>query len=121
VSLRTLAIDVSTNLDRQLQKWWVLLWELGLGQAAYIDVQDAEATDPAVAAEMKKRRTFRTFSYRGIELEKLLDLSNEDVRYSALNRRDAQLTLCVLYSSSRSSTPVHGDASSAVSSASRWA
>lgn len=29
---------------------------------------------------MKKRRTFRTFSYRGVELEKLLDLDNEDVR-----------------------------------------
>ncbi|KAG8682734.1 ribosomal protein S15 [Ceratobasidium sp. 395] len=27
---------------------------------------------------MKKRRSFRTFSYRGVELEKLLDMSNED-------------------------------------------
>jgi hypothetical protein len=33
-----------------------------------------------VAADMKKKRTFRTFSYRGVELEKLLDMSNEDVR-----------------------------------------
>lgn len=33
-----------------------------------------------MAAELKKKRTFRTFSYRGVELEKLLDLSNEDVR-----------------------------------------
>ena len=39
----------------------------------------AEATDPKVAAELKKKRTFRTFSYRGIELEKLLDLGNEEV------------------------------------------
>ena len=39
----------------------------------------ADATDPRVAAELKKKRTFRTFSYRGIELEKLLDLSNEEV------------------------------------------
>ena len=37
---------------------------------------DHEITDPAVAAELKKRRTFRTFSYRGVELDKLLDLSN---------------------------------------------
>lgn len=37
-------------------------------------------TDPAQAAEMKKRRTFRTFSYRGVELDKLLDMDNEDVR-----------------------------------------
>lgn len=41
---------------------------------------DADITDPTVAAELKKRRTFRTFSYRGVELDKLLDLSNEDVR-----------------------------------------
>ena len=40
----------------------------------------ADATDPQLAAELKKKRTFRTFSYRGIELEKLLDLSNEEVR-----------------------------------------
>jgi small subunit ribosomal protein S15e len=40
----------------------------------------ADATDPKVAAELKKKRTFRTFSYRGIELEKLLDLGNEEVR-----------------------------------------
>ena len=32
------------------------------------------------AAELKKKRTFRTFSYRGVELDKLLDLSNEEVR-----------------------------------------
>ena len=42
---------------------------------------DHEITDPAVAAELKKRRTFRTFSYRGVELDKLLDLSNDDVRF----------------------------------------
>ena len=39
----------------------------------------ADATDPQLAAELKKKRTFRTFSYRGIELDKLLDLSNEEV------------------------------------------
>ena len=43
----------------------------------------ADATDPQLAAELKKKRTFRTFSYRGIELDKLLDLSNEEV--GALN------------------------------------
>lgn len=39
----------------------------------------ADATDPHLAAELKKKRIFRTFSYRGIELDKLLDLSNEEV------------------------------------------
>ncbi|KAF4611030.1 hypothetical protein D9613_006847 [Agrocybe pediades] len=38
----------------------------------------AEVTDPQVAADLKKKRTFRTFSYRGVELDKLLDMSNED-------------------------------------------
>jgi hypothetical protein len=40
---------------------------------------DSNVTDPQVAADLKKKRTFRTFSYRGIELDKLLDLSNEEV------------------------------------------
>lgn len=40
----------------------------------------ADVTDPKLAAELKKKRIFRTFSYRGIELDKLLDLSNEEVR-----------------------------------------
>ncbi|KAJ6538600.1 hypothetical protein B0H10DRAFT_2219376 [Mycena sp. CBHHK59/15] len=39
---------------------------------------DANVTNPSVAAELKKKRTFHTFSYCGIVLEKLLDLSNED-------------------------------------------
>ena len=39
---------------------------------------DSEITDPTLAAELKKKRTFRTFSYRGIELDKLLDLSTEE-------------------------------------------
>ncbi|KAI0343254.1 ribosomal protein S19 [Trametopsis cervina] len=39
---------------------------------------DADVTDPTLAAELKKKRTFRTFSYRGVELDKLLDLSNEE-------------------------------------------
>ena len=47
-------------------------------------------TDPAQAAEMKKKRTFRTFSFRGIELDKLLDLSNEefvDIVHARARRR----------------------------------
>ncbi|EEB09081.1 40S ribosomal protein S15 [Schizosaccharomyces japonicus yFS275] len=40
----------------------------------------AESHDEAVrAAELKKKRSFRTYSYRGIELEKLLDLSAEQL------------------------------------------
>ncbi|KAF8954181.1 hypothetical protein BDZ97DRAFT_1928659 [Flammula alnicola] len=38
----------------------------------------AEITNPQVAADLRKKRTFCTFSYRGVELDKLLDLSNVD-------------------------------------------
>ncbi|KAG6910030.1 hypothetical protein DXG01_013754 [Tephrocybe rancida] len=48
---------------------------------------DSTVTDPALAAELKKKRTFRTFSYRGVELEKLLDLSNEDLVHARARRR----------------------------------
>ncbi|CAE6464965.1 unnamed protein product [Rhizoctonia solani] len=41
-------------------------------------MSDNEVTDPQHAADLKKRRSFRTFSYRGVELEKLLDMNNED-------------------------------------------
>lgn len=34
--------------------------------------------DAAAAAEKKRARSFRKFSYRGVELDRLLDMSNED-------------------------------------------
>ncbi len=34
--------------------------------------------DAAAAAELKRKRTFRKFTYRGIELDSLLDMTNED-------------------------------------------
>ncbi|KAI1326260.1 ribosomal protein S15, eukaryotic/archaeal [Xylariaceae sp. FL0255] len=36
--------------------------------------------DPVAAAEIKKKRAFRKFSYRGVELENLLELSSDDLR-----------------------------------------
>lgn len=51
---------------------------------------DAEFTDPVEAAELKRKRTFRKYSYRGIELDKLLDLSNDqfiEVRSSQVPTR----------------------------------
>ena len=48
-----------------------------------------------MAADLKKKRTFRTFSYRGIELDKLLDLSNEEVRtHSDLSFPIMQVLTC---------------------------
>ncbi|KAG5219903.1 ribosomal protein [Salix suchowensis] len=47
----------------------------------------AEVTDPQVAADLKKKRTFRTFSYRGVELDKLLDMNNEDLVHARARRR----------------------------------
>lgn len=35
--------------------------------------------DPAKLAELKKKRRFKTYFYRGIEVEKLLDLTHKDL------------------------------------------
>ena len=46
--------------------------------------------DEAAAAEARKKRSFRKFSYRGIDLEQLLDLSTEqlvDLVHSRARRR----------------------------------
>ncbi|KAI3322789.1 putative 40S ribosomal protein S15 [Xylariaceae sp. AK1471] len=40
----------------------------------------ADEYDPVAAAEMKKRRAFRKFSYRGVELDNLLELGSDDLR-----------------------------------------
>merc|ERR1711964_216329 len=37
-----------------------------------------DSYDAAAAAELKRKRTFRKFSYRGVDLDDLLDMSNED-------------------------------------------
>ena len=41
--------------------------------------RSAMADDEAAALELKKKRTFRKFSYRGIDLENLLDLTAEQI------------------------------------------
>lgn len=41
---------------------------------------DAEALTSEQVAEMRKKRTFRKFTFRGIDLDKLLDLSMEASR-----------------------------------------
>ena len=35
--------------------------------------------DEAAALELKKKRTFRKFTYRGVDLDQLLDLSHEQL------------------------------------------
>merc|ERR1712061_581797 len=37
------------------------------------------ADDDQKAAELKKRRTFRKFTYRGVDLDQLLDMTNEQL------------------------------------------
>merc|ERR1712027_198649 len=37
------------------------------------------ADDEQKAAELKKRRTFRKFTYRGVDLDQLLDMSSEQL------------------------------------------
>lgn len=40
----------------------------------------ADEFDDVAAAEARKKRSFRKFTYRGVELEQLLDLGTEQVR-----------------------------------------
>ena len=35
--------------------------------------------DDAAAAELRKRRTFRKFTYRGVDLDQLLDMNNDQL------------------------------------------
>merc|ERR1712066_379363 len=37
------------------------------------------ADDEQAAAELKKKRTFRKFTYRGVDLDQLLDMNNEQL------------------------------------------
>jgi small subunit ribosomal protein S15e len=53
---------------------------------------DAEAIH---AAELKKKRQFRKFSYRGVDLEDLLDKSSEEVNRSKIRCSNLQLTQLV--------------------------
>jgi small subunit ribosomal protein S15e len=39
----------------------------------------ADEQDAAAAAELKKKRTFKKYSYRGVDLEQLLDLTSEQL------------------------------------------
>merc|ERR1712186_96645 len=48
---------------------------MGLFRLAFkVTMADAEQ-----AAELKKRRTFRKFTYRGVDLDQLLDMNNEQL------------------------------------------
>merc|ERR1712156_1169631 len=40
---------------------------------------EATMADAEQAAELKKRRTFRKFTYRGVDLDQLLDMNNEQL------------------------------------------
>lgn len=40
--------------------------------------RDRDDYDAAAAAELKRKRTFKKFQYRGVELDQLLDLPNEE-------------------------------------------
>lgn len=47
------------------------------------NMADAEALTNEQVAEMRKKRTFRKFTFRGVDLDKLLDLSMEVSRLDA--------------------------------------
>merc|ERR1711988_356635 len=64
---------------------------MGMGAATNVNTSPSPSTtntaamadqeyNPEEAAELKRRRAFRKFSYRGIDLDELLDLSSEQLR-----------------------------------------
>merc|ERR1712102_21439 len=42
-------------------------------------LQNIRMADEQAAAELKKKRTFRKFTYRGVDLDQLLDMGNEQL------------------------------------------
>merc|ERR1739848_31866 len=42
-------------------------------------LQNNRMADEAAAVELKKKRTFRKFTYRGVDLDQLLDMNNEQL------------------------------------------
>merc|ERR1712170_344731 len=42
-------------------------------------LQNTRMADEQAAAELKKKRTFRKFTYRGVDLDQLLDMNNEQL------------------------------------------
>ena len=44
-----------------------------------LDTSKADGFDAVDAQEIKKKRTFKKFTFRGVDLEQLLELNNEQV------------------------------------------
>merc|ERR1711879_673413 len=42
-------------------------------------LENTRMADEQAAAELKKKRTFRKFTYRGVDLDQLLDMNNEQL------------------------------------------
>merc|ERR1711928_71141 len=42
-------------------------------------LQNIRMSDEAAAAELRKKRTFRKFTYRGVDLDQLLDMNHEQL------------------------------------------
>ncbi|RKO85291.1 ribosomal protein S19-domain-containing protein [Blyttiomyces helicus] len=49
------------------------------GMLCHAPTQPADEYDAESAADIKKKRTFRKFTYRGVDLDALLDLSSEQL------------------------------------------
>merc|ERR1712241_686746 len=43
------------------------------------DLKETKMSTDQAAAELKKKRTFRKFTYRGVDLDQLLDMNNEQL------------------------------------------
>lgn len=66
------ASDLPSSFDDFSLRYPTLLLTIPLRHSTVDDY------DAAAAAEKKRARSFRKFSYRGVELDALLDMSNEE-------------------------------------------
>ena len=52
---------------------------MALAKCKKFEISEDIMADDANAADMKKKRTFRKFTYRGVDLDQLLDMSHEQL------------------------------------------
>lgn len=72
------AMGQMEDVDQPLKPFNIVLHlSLLLDEAANVIMADDQPLSGEQVAEMRKKRTFRKFTFRGVDLDKLLDLSME--------------------------------------------
>nr|CDI55134.1 probable 40S ribosomal protein S15 [Melanopsichium pennsylvanicum 4] len=71
-------VDIGFRLVERTTEASLPIWNFGPNLRDWALLYNVDDYDAAAAAELKRKRTFRKFTYRGVELDALLDMSNED-------------------------------------------